>query len=674
MTLTSQDFITLERESWIDQTTADRFGLRRVGSCEGAALVGRESREDYAGIVFPVYWPGNPNQRESYLRRDHPPIENGKPKGKYLAPPGRGNMLLFGPDESVEALTDSATTIVICEGHKKLITTYRLARYNAAAPRFLTCAISGVWNWKGTVGKTPDPTGARVDEKGVIPDFDRVTWAGRNVVVIFDSDCSTNKNVLAARRGLLAELKRRGARAVTLDLPALDGLGKTGFDDLLAQRGPEHALSLIHVALTTPAEVVTTMAVSSVASRALFRRVSDIQAKPIRWFWKGRIARGKVSMIAGNPGLGKSQIVSSMAAIVSTGSTWPVDRTPCEQGNVVILSAEDDPADTLRPRLEAAQADLSRVFILDAVTDGTLTNGSENRRGFNLKSDLSRLGEMLEEIGGAALIVIDPITAYLGTTDSHNNAEIRALLSPLAELAAKHEAAVVCVSHFNKNSTGEALMRVTGSLAFVAAARAAFVVTKDLEQDSRRLFLPLKNNLGNDQTGLAFTVEPIQLASPQGPIETSRVLWQPGAVTTTAQEAMAPQATGEERSDLDDAKEFLWDILGKGAISPNKVKKEAEEAGYSQRTIERAKTALKVKSVKDGMKGGWFWRLPEYSHPEERQNTPKDATPGEWPSSNSSAPVGGLRSDDRRPVQDLSEAFNPDLPLMTDEMEEVVDL
>ncbi|MGE0469630.1 MAG: AAA family ATPase [Nitrospira sp.] len=674
MTLTPQDFNSLERESWIDQTTADRFGLRRVNSCEGAALVGHDTREDYAGIAFPVYWPENPKPRESYLRRDRPPIENGKPKGKYLAPPGRGNMLLFGPGESVEALTDAERPIILVEGLKKLLAAYRLVRHNSERPQFLPCAISGVWNWKGTIGKATDAGGSRVDEKGVIPDFNRISWTGRTVIVIFDSDCATNEKVNAARRGLIAELKKRGARAVALDLPALDGLDKTGLDDLLAQRGPEHALSLIHAALTSPADVVTTGAAVTVTSRARFRRVSDIQAKPIYWLWRGRFARGKVSMIAGNPGLGKSQVTASMAAIVSTGGRWPVDGTLCELGNVVILSAEDDPSDTLRPRLEAAGANLSRVFILDAVTDGTVTNGNENRRGFNLKSDLSQLGAMLEEIGGAALIVIDPITAYLGTTDSHKNAEIRALLSPLVELAANHEAAVVCVSHFNKNSSGEVLMRVTGSLAFVAAARAAFVVTKDLEQDARRLFLPLKNNLGNDQTGLAFTVEPIQLESPQGPIETSRVIWQSETVTTTAQEAMAQQDTGEERGDLDDARGFLRELLAKGPLPTKQIQKDAEGAGYAWRTIQRAKKLLGVTAKKEGMKEGWSWSLDGHSRPAERHNTPKSATSGEWPSSYSSAPVGGLRSDDKRPVQELSKSFNPELPLMPDEMEEVVDL
>ena len=106
LTLSAADYEALERDSWIDPNTAQTFGLHRVNNTEGGLLVGRKDRENYAGIVFPVYFPGSQDPRESHLRRDHPPIENGKPKGKYLAPPGRGNMLLFGPDESVDALTD----------------------------------------------------------------------------------------------------------------------------------------------------------------------------------------------------------------------------------------------------------------------------------------------------------------------------------------------------------------------------------------------------------------------------------------------------------------------------------------------------------------------------------------------------------------------------------------
>ncbi|TKB79290.1 MAG: hypothetical protein E8D42_07785 [Nitrospira sp.] len=491
---------------------------------------------------------------------------------------------------------------------------------------------------------------------------------GRDVIICPDND-DPGENYLQEVTKLVTAA---GATSVkVLRLPGLPSKGD--LVEWLQAGGTAETFA----ALIEQGEHVTSAIVKAapiVRERAIFRRVSDIQAKPINWLWNGRIARGKVSMIAGNPGLGKSQVTASMAAIVSMSGAWPDNRTACEVSNVVILSAEDDPADTIRPRLEAAKADLSRVFILDAVTDGTLVNGSESRRGFNLRSDLSRLGTMLEEIGGAALIVIDPITAYLGTTDSHKNAEIRALLSPLAELAAKHEAAVVRVSHFNKNSTGEALMRVTGSLAFVAAARAAFVVARDHEHEARRLFLPLKNNLGNDQTGLAFTMEPIQVESATGQIETSRVLWEAGTVTTTAQEAMAPHEANEAQSDLDDAKDFLRELLIEGAQPAKLIRTDAEDAGHAWRTIQRAQRELGVIAFKKGMKEGWFWRLDSPPRPEERQNTTKNATPRDWQPSHSSGRVGGLRSGDRKPIMELSETFRSESPLVTDEIEEVIDL
>jgi hypothetical protein len=368
-------------------------------------------------------------------------------------------------------------------------------------------------------------------------------------------------------------------------------------------------------------------------------------------------------MLAGNPGLGKSQVTVSIAAIVSAGATWPVDETQCERGNVVLLSAEDDAEDTIRPRLEAARADLSRVYILGAIVDCYQADGGEVMRAFNLKTDLNRLAELLTEIGDVALVVIDPVSAYLGDTNSHNNAEIRALLSPLSDLAARHEVAVVCVSHLNKSVGDEALMRVTGSTAFVAAARAAFVVVKDPADEARRLLLPLKNNIGNDQSGLAFTVEPATVPSANGPIETSRVAWEGEAVTVTAEEAMIAQPN-EGRSEMEDAKAFLEDLLTAGSVSSRQVRAQAEAAGYSWATVRRAQKLLKIDAVKDGLKGGWRWQLgpkvlkkAEGAHPPGIGNFAKDehlrepvatdcepATARELPSSNWAA--GACRAED----------------------------
>ena len=333
------------------------------------------------------------------------------------------------------------------------------------------------------------------------------------------------------------------------------------------------------------------------------------------------------------------------------GRLWPVNGERCEVGNVIVLSAEDDPSDTIRPRLEAAGADLSRVYILDAVRNNPLVGSGETSRAFNLKTDIEQLGSMLKEIGGAALVIIDPITAYLGTTDSHKNAEIRALLSPLAELAGQYGAAVVAVSHFNKNANTEAMMRVTGSLAFVAAARAAYVVARDPEHEARRLLLPLKSNLGNDQTGLAFTVESAQVESAAGLIETSRVVWESSVVTVTAEEAMRPQVHDDERSDLDDAKDFLRTLLADGPVPSKQIRAETEGAGHAWRTIQRAQKALGIVAVKDGMKCGWSWRLVTPSHLEECHEPPKAAVPMGRQPSYSSGGLGVLRGENLRAVE-----------------------
>lgn len=336
-----------------------------------------------------------------------------------------------------------------------------------------------------------------------------------------------------------------------------------------------------------------------------YRCVADIEAQPIRWLWPGRIPRGKVSMIVGHAGLGKSQATDSLAAIASTGGTWPVDRTQCERGNVIILSAEDDAADTTRPRLEAAGADLSRVYVLDAVREET-EGGETRERTFNLATDVTRLGALFAKLQDVALLVIDPVSAYLGNTDSHKNADVRSMLAPLAELAARHGVAVVCVSHLNKNSGTEALLRVQGSIAFGAAARAVWGVARDKGNPARRLFLPLKNNLGADESGLAFAVEGFVLHSG---IETSRVVWEGVPVTVTAEEAFAPDMDREERSAVDDAQSFLASVLADGPMQAKRVYAEGREAGYSERTLRRAQKALGIEAVKEGMREGWQWRL-----------------------------------------------------------------
>ena len=342
----------------------------------------------------------------------------------------------------------------------------------------------------------------------------------------------------------------------------------------------------------------------------LYRQISQVRAQAIRWLWPGKIAKGKVSMIVGNPGLGKSQVCASLASVVSNGGRWPVDRTEAEAGNVIILSAEDDAEDTIRPRLEAAGADLDRVFLLQAI-EAQDESGKPFERSFNLVNDIPRLAALIHEIGGCELVIIDPITAYLGAADSHKNAEVRSLLAPLQTLAAQLGVAVLAVSHLTKSQGTDALQRVQGSVAFAAAARAVWGVTKDKDDPARRLFLPLKNNLGIDNSGYAYRVESFVLPESDPPIGTSHVMWEPDKVTVSADEAFSNVAKNfDEYNALEDAKDFLRGALADGPVDSKQLKADATASGHSWITICRAQRELKINAEKGGFREGWKWRMP----------------------------------------------------------------
>jgi hypothetical protein len=348
---------------------------------------------------------------------------------------------------------------------------------------------------------------------------------------------------------------------------------------------------------------------ASDAGTLLIRCVADIEAKPVHWLWPHRIPRGKLSILAGSPGRGKSQITASMAAIITRGTQWPVDRQSASVGSVVFLTAEDDVADTLRPRLEAAGADLKRIHVVDGVIRGYDGNGTRTERMFSLEQDLQALGAKLTELEDVVMVVIDPISAYLGKVDSHKNAEVRVLLAPLADLAAKHNVGVAAVTHLNKAAAPNALLRVMGSLAFVAAARTAWLVADDPQNKTRRLFLPLKNNLGPDQDGLAFHIQGATVPSAEGPIETSCVTWNSETVSISADDAMRATETAPPRKSpaLEEAKTWLVKMLSTGPLPSSTIFEEARGAGIATKTLYRGKAELEIKAEKDGKT--WIWTL-----------------------------------------------------------------
>jgi putative DNA primase/helicase len=359
-------------------------------------------------------------------------------------------------------------------------------------------------------------------------------------------------------------------------------------------------------------------------------RASEVEPKKYEWVWRGRIARGKHTTIAGDPGLGKSQIAISIAAAVTNGGHWPCDEGRAPVGNVIILSAEDGIEDTVIPRLIAAGANRDRVHIVKA----TLERGKA--RAFDLQADLDLLEEKIRDVGDMALVIVDPISAYLGgKVDSHKNAETRAVLTPFGELADRTNVAVLSVTHLNKASAGQsvkALYRVIGTIPFTAAPRAVFLVTEDPDDASRCLLLQGKNNIAAPQQGLALRKLQTMVGA-GGDILASHIGWEPHPVSNTADETIGGSGGGggDAATAKEDAAEFLKAVLLAGPMAVPVLEKEARGAGYlrDDQPISQSKpfrSARKLLGItpyqpKGVRAGGWVWALPAHQMPSD----PSDA-------------------------------------------------
>jgi putative DNA primase/helicase len=352
----------------------------------------------------------------------------------------------------------------------------------------------------------------------------------------------------------------------------------------------------------------------SAGSGPVLTPFSHVVRRDVEWLWKNRIALGKLTLLCGDPGLGKSFVTLDVIARVTTGSPWPDDPTErIERGQAILISAEDAADDTILPRLEQAGADVSRVHALEGVRR-VGEDGKTMVRSFTL-ADIPALEAALKQTPGCRLIVIDPVSAYLCDSDSYNNAEIRGLLAPLARLAAQYRVAIVMVTHLSKTGGVRAVYRAMGSLAFIAAARAAFLIVRDKDNDDRRLFIPIKNNIGNDRDGLAYR------------LFNGRVEWERELVTLRADDALAAETEGDSGSKpgpkpdaRDAAAEWLTDLLAGGPMrvgdpknpEPDTIAHAAKGAGYSfTGAVRRAAGELRIKPYKGPFGDGWYWKLPE---------------------------------------------------------------
>lgn len=347
----------------------------------------------------------------------------------------------------------------------------------------------------------------------------------------------------------------------------------------------------------------------------ILTRLSDVTPKPIDWLWPQKIARGKLTLWFGDPGGGKSTASIDLAARLSTGALAP-DGTPLPgPASSLFITCEDGLADTIKPRATAAEGDTSKIIVFEGIR-APGANGAVVERFYTI-GDIGHLRDAILSEPDTALVVIDPASAYLGDSDSHKNDQVRALLAPLGKLAEETNVAIILITHMSKSGGGRAIYRAMGSLAFIAAARSAWLIAKDKENPARRLFLPVKNNIGNDQIGHAYS-----LVDRDG---VAVLEWEAAPITTSVDEAIResedqgkPGPAPEER---EAAKEWLTGVLANGEVEVKQLKKEAIAAGVAWRTLQRAKTDLKVRSHRSTYNPkAWVWRMPKptVSEPESK--------------------------------------------------------
>ncbi|MFU0823286.1 AAA family ATPase [Pseudomonas lundensis] len=335
--------------------------------------------------------------------------------------------------------------------------------------------------------------------------------------------------------------------------------------------------------------------------------VSAASIKPvaIRWLWPGWLAKGKLHILAGAGGTGKTTLLLSLIATITTGGRWPDGSRCSEPGNALIWSSEDDLSDTLVPRLTAAGADMSRVHFIKC-----RVNAQGETDPFDPANDIALLRATASEIGGVSLLMLDPIVSAV-KGDMHKANDVRRALQGVVDFAEQNLCAVVGISHFAKGGAGSSPAdRVIGSQAFSALARTVLVAAKE-ERSDMRVLARAKSNIGTDEGGVSYTIEPCDI---EDGIETTRVRWG-DVIEGSAREILGDaEACDEERlDDSDNPAEALRRILSAGPLTGKEAKNLMVGNGYTQKQIRNARENLSITTARAGFGADTVvtWSLPQ---------------------------------------------------------------
>lgn len=315
--------------------------------------------------------------------------------------------------------------------------------------------------------------------------------------------------------------------------------------------------------------------------------LADVEPESVTFVWYPYIARGKLTIIEGDPGQGKSFITLAIATAISLGCGLP-GMGEFEPGEALIFTAEDGLGDTLRPRLDAMQANVSRIHAWDQPVNLSEEEG------------LKTVERMIDELR-PQIVFSDPIVAYVGPrTDTHRANQVRSILAPLAILAQLYGCAIVVVRHLSKGKSARAIYRGQGSIDFTAAARSVLLAGSDKNDRKRHALVHIKANLTAPGPSLGYSITGGSFA------------WT-GESTLTAADLLAEESSSEAAGATSEAREFLREILKDGPVPAKEVLRQAGEVGLAERTLRDAKRLEGVKTVKEGFGKGstWSWRLPE---------------------------------------------------------------
>ena len=323
----------------------------------------------------------------------------------------------------------------------------------------------------------------------------------------------------------------------------------------------------------------------------------DIDPRPVGWLWQNRIPAGKFSILAGDPGLGKSYLTLDLAARISVGGPWP-DGSRAPQGNTLIISVEDGLHDTIRPRLDNLGADLRRIRLSSG-----MVRSDDDRKSLSLVDHLEQLETEIVRFQ-TKLSILDPILAFTGSKDTHRSSDVRAVLAPLAEMADRTGCAILAIIHLNKKS-GEfnSIYRLTGSLDFAAAARSIMFVAKHPDKEDRRVFVVGKANLSTVPEGLNYSIQ----------AEGAHGVFAWGGISDIDANDLLNQPSGEDRSARREAIDFLIAFLESGDRPSREVLDAAQQNAINDKTLRRAAKDIGVhiyqSKTATGTKGspGWMW-------------------------------------------------------------------